>query len=110
MVSITLGCASYISGDLSRTALGFSTLIGVESRMMGPLMGLIVDFLVYKGSPKLLEKVLTALVAVMAIVFVTTMFVAKPGVGEILSGCIPRIPDKKFALYNCYDWNYCCSL
>lgn len=92
--SITLGCASYISGDLSGTALGLSTMIGIETRMMGPLMGLIVFFLVYKGSPKLLEKVLTALVAVMAIVFVTTMFVAKPGVGEILSGCIPRIPDK----------------
>lgn len=92
--SITLGCASYISGDLSGTALGLSTMIGIESRMMGPLMGLIVFILVYKGSPKLLEKVLTALVAVMAAVFVTTMFVAKPDVMEILSGFTPRIPDK----------------
>lgn len=90
--SIFLGCASYISGDLSGTALGLSTMLGVESRFMGPLMGLIVFFLVYKGSPKFLEKFLTALVVVMAVVFVTTMFVAKPAVGEMFSGFLPRIP------------------
>ena len=58
-------------------------MIGIETRMMGPPMGLIMFFLVYKGSPKLLES-FNSIIAVMAIVFVTTMFVAKPGVGEIL--------------------------
>lgn len=91
--SIFLGCASYISGDLSGTALGLSTMLGVDSRFLGPLMGLIVFFIVYKGSPKFLEKFLTGLVVVMAIVFVTTMFVAKPDVGELFSGLLPRIPS-----------------
>ncbi len=90
--SITLGCASYISGDLTGTALGLSTVIGIESNFMGPLMGVIVFFMVYRGSPKFLEKFLTVLVGVMAIVFFTTMIVAKPDGKEILSGLVPRIP------------------
>lgn len=90
--SIALGCVSYISGDLSGTGLGLATMIGVESRFMGPLIGIIVFALVFKGSPKFLEKFLTGLVVVMAVVFVTTMFVAKPNLGDIFSGLIPTIP------------------
>lgn len=90
--AITLGCVSYISGDLSGTALGLSTIIGIESNFMGPLIGIIVFFMVYKGSPKFLEKFLTVLVGVMAVVFFTTMIVAKPDMGEVFSGLVPRIP------------------
>lgn len=91
---ITFGAAAYIAGDLSGTALGLSTMIGVESRFLGPIIGIIVFLLVYFGSPKFLEKFLTALVVLMAVVFVTTMFVAKPDMGELLSGLlIPRIPE-----------------
>ena len=69
-------------------------MVGVESRFLGPLMGIIVFILVYIGSPKFLEKFLTALVAVMAVVFLTTMIVAKPDLGELFSGLlIPRIPE-----------------
>ena len=92
-VSITFGCAAYISGDLSGTALGLSTMVGVESRFLGPLMGAIVFFLVYFGSPKFLEKFLTALVAIMAVVFVTTMLVSKPDIKEVFGGFVPRIPE-----------------
>ena len=91
--SIFLGCASYISGDLSGTALGLSTMIGVQNRILGPLMGVIVFLLVLKGSPRFLEKFLTALVGVMAVVFVTTMIVAKPDLGSIAAGLVPRIPS-----------------
>ena len=90
--SITLGCASYISGDLSGTALGVSTMIGLPTKTIGPIIGLIVFALVYIGSPKLLEKLLTGLVIVMAVVFVTTMFVAKPDMGKVFGGFIPTVP------------------
>lgn len=90
--SITLGCVSYISGDLSGTALGLSTMIGIETNLLPTIIGAIVFAIVYKGSPKLLEKLLSILVAVMAIVFVTTMFVAKPDIGEVFSGFVPSIP------------------
>lgn len=92
--SITLGCASYISGDLTGTALGISTITGIPTRILGPIMGIIVFTLVYKGSFKLLERLLTFLVVLMAVVFVTTMFVAKPNMGEIFTGFIPYIDNK----------------
>lgn len=90
--SIYLGCASYISGDLSGTALGLSTILNVESRYLGLIMGVLVLFLVTKGSPKFIERFLTLLVGVMAVVFLTTMFVAKPDIKEILGGLVPSIP------------------
>lgn len=92
-ISITFGCAAYISGDLSGTALGLSTMVNINTRILGPIMGVIVFLLVFFGSPKFLEKFLTSLVVIMAIVFVTTMFVAKPDIGEIFKGFIPSMPE-----------------
>nr|WP_290685998.1 divalent metal cation transporter [Intestinibacter sp.] len=85
-MSITLGCAAYISGDLSGSAMGISTITGIDSQIIGPIIGCIVLFIVYKGSFKILERLLTALVVVMVVVFVTTMFVAKPDLGEVARG------------------------
>lgn len=89
--SIVLGCASYISGDLTGTSLGISTLTNLPVRMLGPAIGIIVLFLVMKGSLKFLEKLLTTLVAIMAVVFVTTMIVAKPDLGELFNGLVPSL-------------------
>lgn len=91
--AITLGCASYISGDLSGTALGLSTMIGIETNLLGPAIGVIVFLIVYKGSLEFLEKFLMGLVAIMAVVFLTTMAVAKPDLSEVMGGFLPVIPE-----------------
>lgn len=91
-ISITVGCAAYISGDLTGSAMGISTITGINVNTIGPIIGIIVFALVYKGSFKLLEKILTGLVVIMATVFVTTMFVAKPDLGGIAKGLVPTIP------------------
>ena len=90
--SIFIGCASYISGDLIGTSLGLSTIVGISPNYIAPFIGIIVLFLVYKGSMKLLEKILTFLVGVMAFVFVTTMIVANPNWTEISKGIVPNFP------------------
>lgn len=93
-VSIVSGCAAYIAGDLAGTALGLTTIIGGKSNVVAPIMGIVVLILVFKGSFKLLEKLLTILVGLMAVIFITTMIVAKPDLGQILSGTfIPSIPQ-----------------
>lgn len=96
--SIAFGCAAYISGDLTGTSLGIATLINVPLRIIVPVIGIIVLTLILKGNIKLLEKILTVLVAIMAIVFVTTMFVSKPNWGEVFSGAAPTIPAKSIIL------------
>lgn len=93
-VSIVSGCAAYIAGDLAGTALGLTTIIGGKSNIVAPLIGVAVLILVFLGSFKMLERLLTALVGLMAVIFVTTMIVAKPDLGQVLSGAfIPRIPQ-----------------
>jgi len=92
--SIVSGCVAYIAGDLAGTALGLTTMIGGKSNVVAPLMGLIILALVYKGSFKVLEKLLTILVGLMAVIFVTTMIVAKPDLSNIFTGFMPTIPHK----------------
>ncbi len=94
-ISVAFGCAAYISGDLTGTSLGLETITGVPVRILAPIIGLIVLFLVTKGSIKFLENFLTVLVGIMAIVFLTTMFVAKPDWSQVFKGAlIPAIPGR----------------
>ena len=93
-ISIVSGCAAYIAGDLAGTTLGLSTLIEVKTNILAPIIGVVVLGLVYKGSFKMLERLLTILVALMAIIFVTTMIITKPNLSEIFSGTfIPTVPE-----------------
>lgn len=92
-VSIVSGCAAYIAGDLAGTALGLNTIIHGKSNIVAPLIGVFVLLLVYIGNFKFLEKLLTILVGVMAIIFVTTMIITKPNLSSLLSGAfIPTVP------------------
>ncbi|MEC5423133.1 Nramp family divalent metal transporter [Virgibacillus sp. C22-A2] len=93
IVSIFIGCAAYMSGDLNGTSLGIATLTGWSLDVIGPIVGVIVLVLGLSGSYKLIEKVMIALVIVMSIVFITTMIMAKPDVGEVFAGAFaPSIP------------------
>lgn len=92
-VSIVSGCAAYIAGDLAGTALGLTTIISLKGNIAAPLIGVVVLLLVYIGNFKFLEKLLTILVAIMAIIFVSTMIVASPNLSELFKGTfIPSIP------------------
>lgn len=92
-VSIVSGCAAYIAGDLAGTALGLTTIANLKGNVVAPIIGIVVLFLVYKGNFKFLEKLLTCLVAIMAIIFVTTMIIASPNLSEIFKGIfVPIIP------------------
>lgn len=91
--SILLGSLSYIAGDLSGTSLGVEQLVNLPMQVIGLIVGIIVLFLVGLDSMKILENFLTFLVAVMAVVFITTMFVAKPDLGELAQGLIPQFPE-----------------
>lgn len=91
--AIGIGNYSYAAGDLSGTALGLSTITGAPVRTLAPFIGIFVLLLIWRGSYKFIEKFMTFLVVVMALVFVITMFVAKPDLGGIARGLIPTIPS-----------------
>lgn len=53
----------------------------------------IVYALVFSGDTKSFEKILALLVAIMALAFITTMFIELPSLAEIGQGLIPKIPE-----------------
>lgn len=96
--SITLGCIAYMGGDLTGTAIGLSTITGISNRILGPIMGVVILFIITRGSIRWLEKLLTFLVALMATIFVITMIIVKPDLGGIVKGLIPIIPENGLML------------
>ncbi len=92
-ISVTVGCAAYISGDLLGTSLGISTLTNIPENVIAPMIGVIILFFGLSGSYKLIERIMLALIAIMCLTFITTMVVAKPDLGAVFQGAfIPSIP------------------
>lgn len=95
VVAITIGGFAYMSGDLTGTALGVSSLTGVPTSVIAPIWGfcilLILNFA--DDAVKYLEKLLGICVIIMAIVFAITMVIVKPDLVELFSGCIPSVPN-----------------
>ena len=94
MIAVAVGCAAYISGDLLGTSLGAAYLIGVPENVIAPIIGVIILCIGLIGSYDLIEKVMTVLVLVMGIIFVTTVIVIQPDFGAVLKGAfVPSIPN-----------------
>lgn len=85
ILAITIGGLAYMGGDLTGTAMGASALTGVPTRIMAPILGVIVLIvLLFVGDAvKYLEKLLSVCVTLMAIVFLMTMLIVRP----ILANC-----------------------
>lgn len=100
--AIGIGNAAYETGNILGGVLGLEALIGdftlfntrdFSLRIWGPLIGMVAYAMLWLGSYKNLEKLLIALVILMSIVFLITMAVMAPHLGDILKGLfIPRIP------------------
>lgn len=92
--AIVLGGVAYMGGDLTGTAIGISSLTGIPSNIVAPIWGIGVLILINIGDAvKTLEKLLSVCVSVMAIVFVVTMIIVKPDLGELLLGAVPNVPQ-----------------
>ncbi|GLO65195.1 Nramp family divalent metal transporter [Oceanobacillus kimchii] len=93
IMAIYVGCAAYMSGDLRGTSLGLEALTGVSINIIGPIVGILILLLGLSGSYKLIEKLMVIFVVLMSIIFITTMFIAQPDIGGVLSGMfVPSIP------------------
>ena len=94
-VAIAVGGFAYMSGDLTGTALGVSALTGVSTKIIAPIWGVCILLILNLAGDavKYLEKLLGVCVIIMAAVFVITMIIVRPNLGELLHGCIPTIPE-----------------
>lgn len=94
MVAVAVGCAAYISGDLLGTSLGAAYLLDIPEHIIAPVIGIIILLIGLKGSYDLIEKVMTVLVLIMGVIFITTVIVIQPDFGAVLKGAfVPSIPN-----------------
>ena len=94
-IAIAVGGFAYMSGDLTGTALGVSALTGVSTKIIAPIWGLLILLILNLAGDavKYLEKLLGICVIIMAIVFLITMVIVKPNLGDLLHGCVPTVPE-----------------
>ncbi|WP_436885085.1 Nramp family divalent metal transporter [Mammaliicoccus sciuri] len=94
MIAVAVGCAAYISGDLLGTSLGVAYLLGIPENYIAPVIGIVILLIGLSGSYDLIEKVMTVLVLIMGVIFITTVIVIQPDFGAVLKGAfIPSIPN-----------------
>ena len=91
--AIGIGSAAYEAGNLSGASLGLQGLFGQHTgSIWTPVIALISALLLYSGKYKLIERTLIFLVGVMSLVFIATMVLAAPPLGELFAGFKPSLP------------------
>lgn len=104
--AIAIGNAAFEAGNILGATLGLQsfgmhTLLGVaglhegaSSRIWIILIGAATFFILFSGSYKLIEKVLTGLVILMSLTFFSTAIFIRPPLAEILKGMfVPSMPE-----------------
>lgn len=94
IAAIGIGGAAYAGGDTTGTSLALNSVTGVPVPVLSACVAAVVLLLLLSGSYKLLEKVMTALVLILALTFVVTAVSVRPDLGEMLrSTFVPGVPQ-----------------
>jgi len=93
-VAVISGAAAYQAGNLSGAALGLEAFTGLPLRAWIGIGAVAAGVLLWTGRYRWLERVLTACVAIMGVVFVTTAALVVPHLGALLRGTlVPSVPS-----------------
>lgn len=99
MSAIVIGNIAYEGGNISGAVLGWEeffvgldlSINGFTLRLTSVLIGAVAFMLLFSGNFKRIVNVMTTLVGIMSIVFITTAIVISPDITAILKGMfIPR--------------------
>lgn len=103
--AIVIGNIAYEGGNISGAVLGWEeffvgldvTIYGLTVRLTSLVIGIIAFWLLFSGNFKRIVNVMTVLVGLMSIVFVTTAVVIQPDIGAILKGLfVPQASPDEF--------------
>ncbi|NNC47033.1 MAG: Nramp family divalent metal transporter [Sphingomonas sp.] len=96
-LALYLGNAAYEAGNLAGAALGISAIAGESQTVFRfSIIGiaLLAAALLLRGTYKQVERVLLALVVIMAAAFVATFAIVRPDIAALFAGLVvPSIPD-----------------
>ncbi len=94
VAAIGLGNAAYQTGNLLGAASGLQILGGGRTSWWGLAVGLLASLFLWRGSYRLLERLLVTLVIIMSVVFIVTAIAVAHDMGDLLAGLVvPRLPE-----------------
>ena len=97
--AVFIGNIAYETGNISGSVLGVQSAIPALGNqtakiVLALIIGIAAFVLLWSGSYKYIEKILTALVVIMGVVFFITAFAAKPNWGAVFKGLFGfQVPD-----------------
>ena len=99
--AVFIGNVAYETGNISGGILGLQAIMPDTSKIMWAIIVFaIAAGLLLSGKYEVVEKVLTALVVLMGILFLITAIAVKPNFGEVLKGLfVPRVPQMNRAWF-----------
>lgn len=93
VAAIGIGGASYAGGDTTGTALALATVTGINLPILAAIVVILIGVLLWTGSYKAIESVLTIMVVILGGIFLLTAIVVRPPLGDMFAGMfIPTIP------------------
>nr|VDG62621.1 Manganese transport protein MntH [Streptococcus thermophilus] len=93
VTAIGVGGAAYAGGDTTGTALALSDVTGLSIPVLSCIIVAVIVVLLLTGSYKVIEKFMTALVIILALIFLITAVAVKPDLGAMFKGIfVPGIP------------------
>ena len=94
VAAIGLGNAAYQTGNLLGAASGLQILGGGRTSWWGLAVGVLASLFLWRGSYRLLERLLVTLVIIMSVVFIATAIAVAHDTGDLLAGLVvPRLPE-----------------
>ena len=99
--AVFIGNVAYETGNISGGILGLQAIMPDTSKIMWAIIVFaIAAGLLLSGKDDIVEKVLTALVVLMGVLFLITAIAVKPNWGEVLKGLfVPRVPQMNRAWF-----------
>ena len=96
IAALYVGNSAYQAGNLTGAALGVAAVTGDDAsvKVYAGLIALIAGAMFLRGSYRLIERFLIAVVLFMSLAFITTFIVVKPDLSALLQGAVvPVIPE-----------------
>ncbi len=94
ITAIGFGNAAYEAGNITGAALGLENITGIAVTQWSLAVGLLAGLLLAWGRYALIEKLLVVLVLLMSLVFLLTLLMVGPSLGELFGGLlIPQVPE-----------------
>jgi Mn2+/Fe2+ NRAMP family transporter len=86
--AIGLGNAAYEAGNIAGASLGLQEISGMQGGFWALIVGALAGALLASGEYRLIERVLVAMVLLMSVVFLLTLFMVKPPLASLFSGLL----------------------